>query len=103
MARTRTTRPGRQQQIRFAAFYQEKGQEIAEAAVVMPILCLVLLAIFWFGRVFNMPQLSRGPPSTAFKLRIEPVRRVVTTRPPMRRSSLTLTPLCRTHIRARHT
>jgi len=54
MARTRTTRPGRQQLIRFAAFYQEKGQEIAEAAVVMPILCLVLLAIFWFGRAFNI-------------------------------------------------
>jgi len=46
MARTRTTRLGH--------FYQEEGQEIAEAAVVMPILCLVLLAIFWFGRAFNI-------------------------------------------------
>jgi TadE-like protein len=51
MARTRTIRL---QQTPLAAFYQEAGQEIAEAAVVMPILCLILLAIFWFGRVFNI-------------------------------------------------
>jgi TadE-like protein len=54
MARTRTTGPGRETPIRFGVFYQEVGQEIAEAAVVMPILCLILLAIFWFGRVFNV-------------------------------------------------
>jgi len=32
----------------------ESGQEIAEAAVVLPILFLILLAIFWFGRAFNI-------------------------------------------------
>jgi hypothetical protein len=30
------------------------GQEIAEAALVLPIVFLVLLAIFWFGRAFNI-------------------------------------------------
>ena len=30
------------------------GQEIAEAALVLPIIFLVLLAIFWFGRAFNI-------------------------------------------------
>lgn len=32
----------------------ESGQEIVEAAIVLPILFLVLLAIFWFGRAFNI-------------------------------------------------
>jgi Flp pilus assembly protein TadG len=30
------------------------GQEIAEAAVVLPIAFLVLLGIFWFGRAYNV-------------------------------------------------
>src|SRR5947209_8424032 len=30
------------------------GQEIVEAAFVLPILFLILLAIFWFGRAFNI-------------------------------------------------
>ena len=30
------------------------GQEIAEAALVLPIVFLVLVAIFWFGRAFNI-------------------------------------------------
>jgi Flp pilus assembly protein TadG len=33
---------------------EESGQEIAEAALVLPILFLILLAIFWFGRAFNI-------------------------------------------------
>src|SRR5436309_2005941 len=32
----------------------ESGQQIAEAALVLPILFLILLGIFWFGRAFNM-------------------------------------------------
>ncbi len=32
----------------------DSGQEIAEAALVLPILFLILLAIFWFGRAFNI-------------------------------------------------
>jgi TadE-like protein len=32
----------------------ESGQEIAEAAIVLPILFLILLAIFWFGRAFSI-------------------------------------------------
>jgi Flp pilus assembly protein TadG len=42
------------QQLAVAVFCDKAGQEIAEAAVVMPILCLILLAIFWFGRAFNI-------------------------------------------------
>ena len=34
--------------------HEEAGQEIAEAALVLPILFLVFLAIFWFGRAFNI-------------------------------------------------
>src|SRR5438477_9825331 len=33
---------------------RDSGQEIAEAALVLPILFLILLAIFWFGRAFNI-------------------------------------------------
>jgi len=33
---------------------KESGQQIAEAALVLPILFLILLGIFWFGRAFNM-------------------------------------------------
>jgi TadE-like protein len=33
---------------------RESGQEIAEAALVLPILFTILLAIFWFGRAFNI-------------------------------------------------
>jgi hypothetical protein len=33
---------------------ETSGQEIAEAAVVLPIAFLVLLAIFWFGRAYNV-------------------------------------------------
>ncbi len=35
-------------------FIEDSGQEIAEAAFVLPILFLILLAIFWFGRAFNI-------------------------------------------------
>jgi Flp pilus assembly protein TadG len=37
-----------------SGFTEECGQEIAEAAIVLPILFLILLAIFWFGRAFNI-------------------------------------------------
>jgi hypothetical protein len=30
------------------------GQEVAEAALVLPIVFLILVAIFWFGRAFNI-------------------------------------------------
>ncbi len=30
------------------------GQEIAEAAVVLPLLFMLLLGIYWFGRAFNI-------------------------------------------------
>jgi hypothetical protein len=32
----------------------DAGQEIVEAAFVLPILFLIMLAIFWFGRAFNI-------------------------------------------------
>jgi Flp pilus assembly protein TadG len=32
----------------------ESGTEIAEAALVLPIVFLVMFAIFWFGRAFNV-------------------------------------------------
>jgi hypothetical protein len=31
-----------------------EGQEVAEAALVLPIVFLILVAIFWFGRAFNI-------------------------------------------------
>jgi hypothetical protein len=40
---------------------EDCGQEIAEAALVLPILFLIFLAIFWFGRAFNiMSTLERA-------------------------------------------
>jgi hypothetical protein len=36
------------------ASHDDAGQEIVEAAFVLPILFLMLLAIFWFGRAFNI-------------------------------------------------
>ena len=35
-------------------FKETAGQEIAEAAVVLPILFLLLIAIYWFGRAYNV-------------------------------------------------
>ncbi|GAC1430175.1 MAG: hypothetical protein NVS1B11_06530 [Terriglobales bacterium] len=32
----------------------ETGQEIAEAALVLPLVFMILLGIYWFGRVFNI-------------------------------------------------
>lgn len=34
--------------------HDDAGQEIVETALVLPILFLILLAIFWFGRTFNI-------------------------------------------------
>jgi hypothetical protein len=33
---------------------ETSGQEIAEAALVLPIAFLILLAVFWFGRAYNI-------------------------------------------------
>jgi hypothetical protein len=33
--------------------HSEQGSEVAEAAVVLPILFLVLISIYWFGEAFN--------------------------------------------------
>jgi Flp pilus assembly protein TadG len=58
MMRRRSTLPQRTLQftaVRFASrLKQESGQQIAEAALVLPILFLILLGIFWFGRAFNL-------------------------------------------------
>ncbi|HEY1801804.1 MAG TPA: TadE/TadG family type IV pilus assembly protein [Terriglobales bacterium] len=35
-------------------FKETAGQEIAEAAVVLPILFLLLIGIYWFGRAYNI-------------------------------------------------
>jgi Flp pilus assembly protein TadG len=44
-----------------SASHDDAGQEIVEAAFVLPILFLILLAIFWFGRAFNIRStLDRG-------------------------------------------
>jgi hypothetical protein len=37
-----------------SASRDDAGQEIVEAAFVLPILFLIMLAIFWFGRAFNI-------------------------------------------------
>lgn len=37
-----------------SASHDDAGQEIVEAAFVLPILFLMMLAIFWFGRAFNI-------------------------------------------------
>jgi Flp pilus assembly protein TadG len=37
-----------------SAAHDDAGQEIVEAAFVLPILFLIMLAIFWFGRAFNI-------------------------------------------------
>jgi TadE-like protein len=33
---------------------QDRGSEVAEAAVVLPVLFLLLFSIYWFGRGFNV-------------------------------------------------
>lgn len=34
--------------------HDDSGQELVEAAIVLPIVFLILFAIFWFGRAFNI-------------------------------------------------
>lgn len=34
--------------------HDDAGQELVEAAIVLPIIFLILFAIFWFGRAFNI-------------------------------------------------
>jgi hypothetical protein len=38
---------------RWGLFKQDRGSEVAEAAVVLPVLFLLLFSIYWFGRGFN--------------------------------------------------
>ena len=58
---------------------EERGAEIAEAAVVLPIAFMFLLGIVWFGRAFNIystitrsASVASGPESDSYKL--EPSR-----------------------------
>ncbi|HKS72982.1 MAG TPA: TadE family protein [Terriglobales bacterium] len=39
---------------RLNIFRETRGSQIAEAALVMPIVFLLFLGIFWFGRAFNI-------------------------------------------------
>lgn len=39
---------------RFFDLEQDSGQTLVEAALILPILFLILLGIFWFGRAFNI-------------------------------------------------
>ena len=34
--------------------HSEQGSEVAEAAVVLPVLFLLLFGIYWFGQAFNV-------------------------------------------------
>lgn len=60
MDETRTTRCDRRSYLELLAMvlrlasHDDAGQELVEAAIVLPILFLILLAIFWFGRAFNI-------------------------------------------------
>ena len=39
---------------RFYDLEQDSGQTLVEAALILPVLFLILLGIFWFGRAFNI-------------------------------------------------
>src|SRR6476660_1270436 len=54
MKRDRTEDGSRNQKSIYIIATSESGQELAEAAIVLPILFLILLGIFWFGRAFNV-------------------------------------------------
>ncbi len=60
MDETRTTQSDRRSCLELPtvalrlASHDDAGQQIVEAALVLPILFLILLAIFWFGRAFNI-------------------------------------------------
>jgi hypothetical protein len=38
----------------FRSIIEDSGQEIVEAAVILPLLMMMLLGIFWFGRAYNI-------------------------------------------------
>ncbi len=40
--------------IAIRTLHDDAGQELVEAAIVLPIIFLILFAIFWFGRAFNI-------------------------------------------------
>lgn len=40
--------------VSWSAFRDTRGTELAEAAVVLPLLFVVLIAIFWFGQAFRI-------------------------------------------------
>jgi hypothetical protein len=39
---------------RWGLLKQDRGSEVAEAAVILPVLFLLLFSIYWFGRGFNV-------------------------------------------------
>jgi hypothetical protein len=41
-------------QHRFHDLERDSGQTLVEAALILPVLFLILLGIFWFGRAFNI-------------------------------------------------
>jgi TadE-like protein len=41
-------------QIRLKRLHETDGSEIAEAAVILPMLFMLLLSIYWFGRAFSI-------------------------------------------------
>jgi Flp pilus assembly protein TadG len=60
MDKTRTTKCNRRNCLELltmplrSASRDDAGQEIVEAAFVLPILFIMMLALFWFGRAFNI-------------------------------------------------
>ncbi len=54
MTKTRESRTAYTVKLLPGFFVEDCGQEILEAAIVLPLLLLIMLAIFWFGRAFNV-------------------------------------------------
>ena len=44
----------RASKIRWKRLHEKAGSEIAEAAVILPMLFMLLLSIYWFGRAFSI-------------------------------------------------
>jgi Flp pilus assembly protein TadG len=56
-----------------SATQEDAGQEILEAAIVLPILFLLFLAIFWFGRAFNISSTLDRAAREAVKAASQPL------------------------------
>jgi len=54
MAKTRAGKRARMNELLRRLVCDEAGQEIAEAAAVLPIMFMMLLGIFWFGQAFSI-------------------------------------------------